>query len=197
MSIEIWKLTASLPCASSSGDSSRLASQMISGGMRWPGKCRKTPSRALAWQSALQVRTFGTAEPLTGSGGGDEVSMVLWIGCGRAKIWIQVSSVAALPPSHKATARQGGPSHISGRPPSVHPSYLYINGKDCFGGTPKPTPNAFGMLPNSKNPRKLVVSAVESIRGKKTESCLTRSTAVVAQGRLAMCGKSADLPLTE
>src|SRR5205085_10718500 len=91
--IEIWKLTASLPWASSSEASSRFISQRISGGSRWPGKWRTTPSRALAWMNAHQLRTFAMAEMLTGGGkGGDEdgeVSIALLNGCRRAEVWIQ------------------------------------------------------------------------------------------------------------
>jgi hypothetical protein len=52
----------------------------MSGASRCPGKCRKTPRSALAWQSVLQVRTFGMAEVVTGSGGGggDVVSMAFY-----------------------------------------------------------------------------------------------------------------------
>jgi hypothetical protein len=55
-------------------------SHRISGPRRWPGKWRKTPSRALAWMKAHQVRTFATAEMLTGVGGGCgyEVSMAFY-----------------------------------------------------------------------------------------------------------------------
>src|SRR5438270_11056062 len=82
MSIEIWKLRASLPWASSSGASSRLASQMMSGPRRWPGKWKRTPSKALAWQKAHQVRMLATAETLSGvnCGCGYEVSMVFFEG---------------------------------------------------------------------------------------------------------------------
>src|ERR1700719_3125674 len=90
MSIEIWKLTASLPCASSSGASSRLISQRIRGGSRWPGKCRSTPSKALAWMNAHQLRTFATAVRLAGGCGDDgEVSIALLNGCVCGEVWIQ------------------------------------------------------------------------------------------------------------
>src|SRR4051794_41746716 len=48
---------------------------MMSGPRRWPGKWKMTPSNALAWQKAHQVRILATAETLAGvSGGcGDEV----------------------------------------------------------------------------------------------------------------------------
>src|SRR3954466_13025271 len=80
MSIEIWKLRASFPWASSSGASSRLASQMMSGPRRWPGKWKMTPSNALAWQKAHQVRILATAETLAGDSGGCgyEVSMAFY-----------------------------------------------------------------------------------------------------------------------
>src|SRR3954471_5499326 len=53
---------------------------MISGPRRWPGKWKMTPSNALAWQKAHQVRILATAETLAGDSGGwgYEVSMAFY-----------------------------------------------------------------------------------------------------------------------